>query len=43
MAERKVWTEEVLSFLTQEDRILKALVEVRKIKKWSQISKIFST
>lgn len=43
MAERKVWNEEVNFHLIQEDQILKNLVEVRKVTKWSQIAKIFSS
>lgn len=43
MAERKIWTQEVLLRLIQEDRVLLEIIQVRKIKKWSAIARCMET
>jgi hypothetical protein len=39
MAERKIWTPEVIIQLIKEDAVLKEIILVKKIKKWSAIAR----
>ena len=43
MGERKAWTKEVSISFTQEDYALMDIIQVKKIKRWSDVSKVMET